>query len=548
MDPETATSIRELPVVIASKDMSWNRTGSWSLLKPEFVSKTPPCQGGCPASVPVRDILAAVKKKEIEKAVELFIDAHPFPAITGRVCHHPCQTNCLRMDFDGSLEIRAIERFISEHVTPPKKVISNIKEKIAIIGSGPSGLSCAYYLRKTGYEVTIFESSPLTGGLLRYGIPAYRLPDEILDSEIDRLDKMGIEFRTNISVNSRFIEEELKDYSALFLGIGAHISRKMEIPGEELPNVISGLKFLINFENYRDKFINRRIAVIGGGNTAMDAARTSLRLGAEVDIIYRRTRDEMPAIPEEITGAEEEGCKFEFLAAPERIIENDENLDVMFINMKLGDSDDSGRRRPEKIPGSIHRANYDFVITAIGEDPDFKDFGNQITISGNAIITDHSGRTDTSRYYAGGDAAGYSRTVADAIASGKRAAGTIDRILENRGKSDPDSIESLLAEADINTDYFEQKKAVVIKNIDLEKRKNGFTEIISGLNEEEAVREASRCFHCGECTYCDNCVIFCPDFAIRPSGDKYEVLEIYCKGCGICIKECPRGILQWKGK
>ncbi|MCP4728393.1 MAG: FAD-dependent oxidoreductase, partial [bacterium] len=471
MDPEFQKHIKDLPLVIATKDMSWNKTGSWSLMKPEFMTKTPPCQGGCPADVPVRDIMSAVRQKDIDKAVGLFMEAHPFPSITGRVCHHPCQTNCLRKDVDGALEIRAIERFISDQAPGPQNSGLNRDEKIAVIGSGPSGLACAYYLRIRGYKVTVFESSSVPGGLLRFGIPGYRLPEDILDKEIKRLERMGVEFRVDTTVTAKFIGTELSDHDAVFLGIGAHLSKKMMIPGEDLENVLPGLKFLINFENFRDKFINKKVAVIGGGNTAMDAARTALRLGADVDIIYRRTREEMPAIPEEIDGAVEEGCNFEFLAAPEEIMEHGDRLKVKIIRMKLGEPDDSGRRRPEKIPGSQYDGTYNYVVSAIGEDPDFKDFGGKLTIENKSVKIDRSGQTVKSDHYAGGDAAGYSRTVVDAIASGKRAASAIDSMLKGEENEDPETLSSDLTEDNINTAYFDNNSPVEIRSIDPDSRK-----------------------------------------------------------------------------
>jgi len=548
MDPELIKKIRNLPVVVSLGDMSWNKTGSWSLQKPVFSTKYPPCQEGCPAHVPVREIMAKIKTKDIDGAAKLFVESNPFPAITGRVCHHPCQLNCLRGKFDGALEIRAVERLLGDFVTTPIGITGSKPEttgEIAVAGSGPSGLACAYFLRLNGYNVTIFESRSQPGGLLRFGIPPYRLSDDVLDKEIKRLEKMGIEFKTGVTVTGKLIKEELSRYNAVFLGIGAHVSRNLRIPGEDLDQVLSGLTFLFNYENYRAKFKNKKVVVIGGGNTAMDAARTALRLGARANILYRRTRQEMPAIHEEIEGALEEGCKIDFLSAPVEIKQSNGQLELYCVRMRLGEPDESGRRRPEPIHDSQFKSTYDYVISAVGEDPDFRDFDNLFLVEHNAIKINETGQTGVPSIFAGGDAAGYPRTVVDAIASGKKAATAIHYFL--RGKQQPQKTEnkSPLTIDDVNTSYFVPEEAVHINSLTPEDREGNFSEIISSLTEQEAVEESERCFSCGACTFCDNCVIFCPDFSVIPSENKYRINEEYCKGCGICIKECPRGVIHW---
>jgi len=548
MDPELVKKIRELPAVVASVDMSWNKTGSWSLLKPEFVIQYPPCQAGCPAHVPIREIMAKVREKDIVGAAALFLTAHPFPAITGRVCHHPCQQNCLRKELDGALEIRAIERYLGEFVTNPPELPKPTDYRVAVIGSGPSGLACAYYSRLNGHNVTVFESRSQAGGLLRCGIPPYRLSDSDLDPEIDRLKAMGIEFKTGVTVTGKFIEDNLSEYNALFFGIGAHVSKKLGIPGEQNNQVLSGLRFLTNYENHRSEFLHKSVAVIGGGNTAMDAARTSLRFGADVDILYRRTREEMPAIAEEIEGAIEERCNIEFLTAPEEIKTNNDHLELRCSRMQLGEPDESGRRRPVKIPDSEFSKNYDFIISSIGEDPDFKDFTRLVDIENNAIKIDQNGKTSRPFSYSGGDAAGYARSVVDAFVSGKKAAEAIHYAVRSKEYVPLDESEPPLKKENINSNYFVPQNPVRIKSLHPNERKSSFSEIISRITEDEAVEEAHRCFSCGKCTYCDNCVIFCPDSAIKPTEFNYEIKVEYCKGCGICIKECPRGAMQWRQK
>jgi len=549
MDPELEKRIRELPVVVSLRDMTWNKTGAWSLLKPDFVAKPPPCQAGCPAHVPVREIMTNIRENDYDAAAKLFIAANPFPAITGRVCHHPCQQRCLRGAFDGALEIRAVERFLGEIaggsgvVPAPRRAVTG---RVAAAGSGPSGLSFAYYMRVYGYAVTVFEKHGKPGGLLRYGIPPYRLPDSVLDAEIGRLETMGVEFRTGVTVTGKFIKKELSGYDGVFLGIGADVSRNLGIPGGTPDRALSGLAFLADYERYRGAFAGKSVAVIGGGNTAMDAARVSLRLGAGVSILYRRTRNEMPAIREEIEGALAEGCAFEFLTAPAAIHDRAGRQELTCDRMRLGEPDESGRRRPETIPGSQFTRTFDFVISAIGEDPDFLDFTDVVAVEHNAITAGAAGETGAPAVYAGGDAAGHARSVADAIASGRRAAAALHSALEGKPVSGDAAMTSPLTGDNMNMHYFDPQEPARIEELSPQDRTGGFAEIISGISEREAAREAQRCMSCGACTFCDNCVIFCPDFAVVPSGDGYVVREEYCKGCGICIRECPRGVLQWK--
>jgi NADPH-dependent glutamate synthase beta subunit-like oxidoreductase len=548
MNPELIEKIKKLPAVITLDDMSWNKTGSWSLQKPLFKEKYPPCQEGCPTHVPIREIMSLVKNRDFAGAAKLFIEVNPFPAITGRVCHHPCMQKCLRKEFDESLEIRAVERFISKYAEKHAAEISktNRNIKAAIIGSGPSGLVCAYYLGLAGVKVKVFEMYPEPGGLLRYGIPPYRLPENILNKEIKRLKNYGIEFKTRIKVTGKFIETELADYDAVFLGIGAHVSKNMGIPGDDNKKVISGLKFLSDHWSFKAQFNGQKIAVIGGGNTAMDAARTAYRMGADVDIIYRRTRNEMPAIPEEIEGAEEEGIHFEFLTAPEKIEPYFVSLKLHCIRMKLGKPDSSGRRRPIPVTGSNFEKAYDYVITAIGEDADIKDFSDSVTIEDGAIKTDHTGQTGINKIYAGGDAADKDRTVIDAIASGRIAAASICNKLRIENSIIDKSGRSTIESDNINSAYFRDEQPFKPDILQPIERTENFDEIIGTLSAKQAVEEAGRCFSCGGCTFCDNCLIFCPDFAIQKSEKGYTVKEEYCKGCGICIKECPRGVFQWR--
>ena len=418
-----------------------------------------------------------------------------------------------------------------------------------------------------GYGVTVFEALPEPGGVMRYGIPDYRLPKDVLQREISLIEAMGVEIRTGIKLGGNLSWDDLRDYKAVFLAVGLSRSRKLGIPGEDAEGVIPGLEFLktLNLEGPHklEHFAGKKVAVIGGGNTAMDAARSALRLGADVTIYYRRTRNEMPAIPAEIEEAEEEGVRMEFLVSPVEILTQDGRVTgIRLIKMELGEPDASGRRRPIPIPGSEFEVAADFVIPAIGQEADlsFLEGIEGIKVERGRIVTELSAQAGP-RIFAGGDVATGFGTVTHAIGSGKRAALAIDRYLRgetlegfppldrNVHAAVRPMAEVIVRFEDLNLAYYDYLERVPDKRIPLERRRTTFDEVNLGLSEEEAVREALRCFVCGTCVMCDNCLIFCPDAAIKRRGDTafgYEIDYDYCKGCGVCVVECPRDALSLK--
>ncbi len=342
--------------------------GEISNLRPRYIEKTPPCIGNCPSGTDIRGVLTTIAQAEAygrttEQAYEIawrmILENNPFPATCGRVCPHPCEAGCNRNDKDGPVAINAIERFLGDFalakgLKPASLTEEKFSEKVAVVGAGPAGLSCAYHLARRGYSVTVFEAFSKAGGMLRYGIPEYRLPRQVLDAEIHRIADMGVEIKCNTVIGKDIALDQLKnDYQAVFVGIGAHKGLKLRVPGEDAPNVYTGTEFL-NRANSGDKVeVGGKVLVVGGGDTAIDAARISKRLGADVTIVYRRTRNEMPAIAPEIEGALEEGVKIEFLAAPvEIVLENGRATGMKCIRMELGEPDASGRRRPVPKAGS----------------------------------------------------------------------------------------------------------------------------------------------------------------------------------------------------
>ena len=560
-------SAREMPPMPASiASTLYNKTGSWRYMRPVYRERTPPCNAACPAGEDIVIWLGLVADRRFREAWETLRRENPFPGVCGRVCPHPCEAQCNRERLGGAIAIHSVERFLSDWaaeqgIAPPTQKPTRT-ETVAVIGSGPAGLSCAYHLALRGFPVAVFEAEALPGGMLRTGIPAYRLPREVLDREIAALERLGVEIHTGMRLGANLSWDDLDTYSAVFLALGQQLSRELGIPGEQTPGVLHGLEFLRRLNLGQPVQIGRRVAVIGGGNTAMDAARSARRLGSEVTVVYRRSRAEMPAIAEEVQEAEEEGVVFHFLAAPAEIIGADGAVRALrCVRMRLGEPDASGRRRPEPIPGSEFELPVDTVIAALGQEADLSGLAADIACERGAIQTDLTGKTSRPRTYAGGDAATGFGTVTAAIGSGKRAALAIARALDRvtMGEFPPLShnmraaprpmLPDVVAFEELNLAYLRPEPRPATPHRPAAERLRDFSEATPGLDEETAVAEGLRCFSCGTCNRCDNCLVFCPDISILRRGDwvreypTYPFFEVdydYCKGCGICASECPR--------
>lgn len=567
------TSEKEMPpLVVSSETTLYNKTGSWRYLRPVYHDKTAPCREGCPADEDVEGYMALAARGKFDEAWELIMKENPFPAVCGRVCYHPCEMSCNRGEYDDAISINAIERVIGDHGLDldieKLRVRTKRYHKVAVVGSGPSGLSCAYQLARLGINVTVFESHKEAGGVLRMGIPEYRLPRDILDKEIARIETLGVTIETNTAVGKDIRWDELLGYDAIYLASGVHKNRKLQVPGEDLKGVLSGLGFLREVNSGNPVKLGKRVAIIGGGNTAMDAARTALRLGAKPTIYYRRTRAEMPAIREEIEETEHEGIDMVFLVSPSKIIGEAGRVRALeFIRMELGEPDESGRRRPMPIKGSEFQIQIDNLITAIGEQGDFSYLPEDLRPDKGTIPVNRIGQTAIPKVFAGGDIIPLPHTVVHAIGAGKRAAMAIDAFLNGENLEDllpeiqigykgnlsfrryvqdlpRDSVDSreVVHIEHINLDYFEHKARHPIPELGVSNRVAGFQEVKLGFTKETAIEEAKRCFNCGVCNMCDNCLVYCPDVAIarREDGFRYFIDYDYCKGCGVCVQECPR--------
>lgn len=568
--------LHDLPIhAISVGSMTWNKTGTWRYLRPRFENKISPCNEGCPAGQDIEGAMVLIGKGKFVEAWELFKEENPLPGVCGRVCYHPCETACNRGQFDEAISINALERFMADYAAKHGKRVgqkgAKKKEKVAVIGSGPAGLTCAYHLARMGYSVKIFEALSVLGGMLRVGIPEYRLPKRVLEEEIDQILELGVTAELNCRIGKEAWERDLKEYSALFLATGSHVSKSLGIPGEELDGIMSGVDFLKDINLGKPVRIGKRVVVIGGGNTAFDAARTALRLGARPMILYRRTREEMPAFPGEIQEAEEEGIEISYLVSPIRLIpENGRVAKLECVKNRLGPPDEDGRRMPVAIKDSNFLIEVDQIISAIGEEADLSFVPDTVGMKESVLLTDERGATKIQGVFAGGDITQQPRTVVHAIGSGKRAAIFIDAFLQKKnwetffeairiGERGTFSMRRYLQEEserspignrtvqfkDLNLDYFEIKKRAKTPKLKANKRIASFDEVNLGYPEEVAIEEAKRCFNCGVCNLCDNCYIFCPDFAILKQGEDQpnRIDYDHCKGCGICVEECPRNAM-----
>ncbi len=534
-----------------------------SPLRPVQVPKTPPCANGCPNETNIREFLTTISQsgdneipnsEAFEKAWNILTEKNPFPAVCGRVCPHPCEGECNRNQKEGAVGINNLERFVGDYAINNNFEFKPVSEetypqKIAVIGAGPAGLSCAYQLKRRGYQVTVFEAFSKAGGMLRYGIPDYRLPSGVLDKEIKRIENLGIEIRCNQIIGKDIPYEELqKDYDAIFVGIGAHKGKMLGIQGEEASNVFTGTEFLHRVNSGEKIDVGDKVLVVGGGDTAVDAARVSKRLGADVTIVYRRTKKEMPAIGEEITGAEEEGVVIELLAAPvEFEKEGDKITKMKCQRMELGEPDESGRRRPVPIPDSYFDLDATTVIAAISQEPSF-DGLDMLHEGKDWIKANENYMTGIPETYAGGDALELG-LVTIAIFNGRKAAEAIHNRFQNL-TPEPERKPPVITHDRMVLGYYESKiRNEPFKLPPEERLKDLNLEITSTLTEEQVIEEAKRCMSCGSCFDCGTCWSYCQDQAIVKPVVRHQTYKFkldFCNGCKKCAENCPCGYIEMR--
>ena len=495
-------------------------------IPPVFVidKKDSPCKIACPAHIPVQGYVALIGEGKFQEALELVRETVPFAGTLGRICYHPCEMICKRQEVEQPLSICALKRFVYDACSGgelPEAAERVYQEQVAIVGAGPAGLTAAYHLARTGYGVTVYEALPVAGGMLAVGIPEYRLPRDVLNHEIDLIRALGVEIRLGTPVGrdgGPSLDDLRRENDAVFLAVGAHQSRRLDIPGEDLEGVIHSTDFLRRLGLGEEVALGRRVAVIGGGNAAVDAARSALRLGSEVTVVYRRSRAEMPAIPAEVEAAMEEGVQFHFLATPTRVLEQDGRVVGMeCIRMALGEPDESGRRRPVPVPGSEFTLELDTVIVSIGQQPDLTPLAGAETTRWRTLAADQNTLvTPVEGVFAGGDAVTGPAMAIDAMAAGKRAAETIHRYLRGQdllvGRTfewpRPEEIEVTIPR---DVELAERPE---MTHLPLAERRTTFHEVELGLTEEQAVAEAQRCLSCAVCSECLECVRACQAQAI----------------------------------
>ena len=537
VDPRPATEPFAITLEVGSSLL--NETGSWRSERPIYVDLLPPCNQGCPAGENVQQWLYRAEEGDYEGAWRQIMSDNPLPAVMGRVCYHPCQTVCNRGFVDEAVGINSIERFLGDKAIEEGWKISVTApptgKRVLVIGAGPSGLSAAYHLRRLGHRVTVKDAGPMAGGMMRFGIPKYRLPREILDAEVARIREMGVHFEFNSKVED--VEAAAKQYDAVFVAVGAHIGRRAHIPAGESAKIMDAVTMLAGTETGEKPLLGRRVVVYGGGNTAVDAARTAKRLGAEEAVIlYRRTRDKMPAHDSEVAEAEEEGIMMRWLSTVKHV-------DGGSITIEKMELDDKGFPQPT---GETEELGADSLIMALGQEADLSLMENvdSIEIEDGVVKVNSQMMTGLQGVFAGGDMVPSERTVTVAIGHGKKAARYIDAYLRGGHYTAPEK-HPVATLGRMNTWYYADAPKQVRQRIEGARRSSTFDEVVQGLDEESAVFEARRCMSCGNCFGCDNCFGVCPDNAItKLKPGEYEFKYDYCKGCGLCAEECPCGAIS----
>lgn len=522
--------------------------------------KTSSCRVACPAGVNIKAYLGAIARGDFEKALEIVKTHNPLPGICGRICTHPCESECRRGEFDDPLAICALKRFIADYgLEHRKKKIEPCKrtkkEKIAIIGSGPAGLTVANDLVRMGYGVTIFEELSVPGGMLTVGIPPYRLPRDIIHAEIDDIIKLGVELKTNTKIED--IDGLMKHgYNAVFIAIGAHKGLNLNVPGEkENEGVVDCINFLKKINQGGRKKPGDKVIVIGGGNSAIDSARSAIRLGSsQVHIVYRRSRKEMPAGEEEIKEAEAEGIKIDYLAAPVRILGKEGKVVGMeCTKMRLGELDKSGRQRPIPVPGSEFVIDADLIVSAISQKPDIsclkKCEGLTISKWDTFVADKETMVTSKPGVFAGGDAVTGPNTVIDAIADGHCAARAIARYLKGKILKEEKVPELTQRELDADKISLERTTRLTTRKIPISRRQRSFAEVELTLGENAVIQEAKRCLRCGPCVECIHCIKECSKRLVGISTDKgKEILIVHGLPADLQLQKETRGMLSVGGK
>lgn len=520
-----------------------NKTGTWRTERPVYVDRLPPCNAQCPAGEDIQGWLFHAESGDYESAWRHLTRDNPFPAIMGRVCYHSCEGVCNRGQIDAAVGINSVERFLGDEALKRgwrfKAPAAESGKHVLVVGAGPSGMSAAYHLRRMGHRVTVKEAGPLLGGMMRFGIPKYRLPREVLEAEMQRVVDMGVKVELNARVANIATAMQEGHFDAAFLAVGAHIAKRAFIPAKDSSRILDAISVLRSMEGEDRPMLGRRVVVYGGGNTAIDVARTAKRLGAtEAIIVYRRTRERMPAHDFEVEEALEEGVMVKWLSTIRQAGEGALTIEKMTL-------DEKGNPQPT---GELETLEADSLILALGQDVDLsllegvpgleiKD--GVVQVDPATMMTGHEG------LFAGGDMVPAERNVTVAVGHGKKAARHIDAWLQ--GKQITQSVKHAPATFErLNPWYYSDAPKTVRPQLEMARRTSSFDEVQGGLTEDNALFEARRCLSCGNCFECDNCYGVCPDNAVIKlgAGKRFQFNYDYCKGCGVCVAECPCGAID----
>jgi NADPH-dependent glutamate synthase beta subunit-like oxidoreductase len=518
-----------------------NRTGSWRTSRPRYVDRLPPCNHACPSGENIQRWLYHAEEGRYLDAWLQIVRDNPLPAVMGRVCYHPCETACNRGRLDHAVNVHAVERFLGDEAIRNGWELERSQaasgKRVLVVGAGPSGLACAYHLARLGHQVSIHEAGPMAGGMMRFGIPKYRLPRAVLDAEVGRIRSLGVEIQVQSKIDDILEAMRSGRFDAAFLAVGAHIAKRAYMPAGAASRILDAVSVLRGMEGAEPPQLGRRVVVYGGGNTALDVARTAKRLGAsEAVIVYRRTRERMPAHDFEVQEALEEGVMFKWLST----IREAGDAGFTVEKMKL---DEKGFPQPT---GELESIEADSLVLALGQDVDLSllDRVPGLAIEDGVVKVDTHMMTGYPGIFAGGDMVPAERTVTVAVGHGRKAARNIDAWLRGQ-KYDAPPKHELAAFESLNPWYYSDAPQVVQPVLDIIRRQSSFDEVQGGLDEGNAQFEARRCLSCGNCFECDNCYGMCPDNAVAKlgAGARFRINYDYCKGCGICAAECPCGAI-----
>ena len=519
-----------------------NHTGSWRTERPVYLDRLPPCNHQCPAGENIQGWLFHAESGDYEQAWRVLVEDNPFPAVMGRVCYHTCEAACNRAKLDAAVGINSVEHFLGDQAIAQGWKFAPVKaasgKKVLIVGAGPSGLAAAYHLARMGHQVSVHEAGPLPGGMMRFGIPQYRLPRHVLDAEVQRIVSLGVQIHYNTKVEN-VLDAKLKGgFDAVFLAVGAHIAKRAFIPAGDSARMLDAVSVLRSMEGEDKPMLGRRVVVYGGGNTAIDMARTAKRLGAtESIIVYRRNREKMPAHDFEVEEALQEGVMIKWLSTIKQAGESS----IMVEKMAL---DEKGFPQPT---GEFETLEADSVVLALGQDVDLSliEHVPGMSVEDGVVAVDAQMMTGHQGIFAGGDMVPAERNVTVAIGHGKKAARNIDAWLRGQAYA-PEPKHELAGFDKLNTWYYSDAPKTMRPMLDIIRRQSTFDEVQGSLDESNALFEARRCLSCGNCFECDNCYGVCPDNAVikHGPGKGFDFNYDYCKGCGICVAECPSGAIK----